>query len=81
MLKPPPQGGRVEWMELSTRADAVLLPVSERILARWQEAGVSVRTRIVTGPAFWQTTEVEDAPDLIDATLAALTEPVEALAT
>ena len=81
MLKPPPQGGRVEWIELSTRADAVLLPVSERTLARWQDAGISVRTHIVTGPAFWQTTEIENAPNLIGATLAALAAPVEALVT
>ena len=76
----PPLGGRVEWLELSTRADATLLPVSERTLARWQDVGISVRTHIVTGPAFWQTTEIEDAPDLIDATLAALASPVEAFA-
>ena len=79
-LKPPLHGGRVEWIELSTRADAVLLPASERTLARWQDAGFSVRTHIVTGPAFWQTSEIEDAPDLIDATLAALAAPVESFA-
>jgi len=81
MLKPPPQGGRVEWMELSTRADAVMSPVSERTSALWRNGGFSVRTRIVTGPAFWQTSEIEDAPDLIVATLAALAMPVEAPAT
>ena len=79
-LGAPLRCGRVEWIELSTRADAVLLPVSERTLARWQEAGVSVRSHIVTGPAFWQTTEIEDVPGLIDATLAALAAPVETVA-
>lgn len=79
-LSPPLHRGRIEWIEISTRADASLLPVSERTLASWQTAGFNVRSHIVTGPAFWQTTEIEDAPGLIDATLAALAAPVEAVA-
>lgn len=72
----PPAGRhpqrRVEWIEVSTRDGATLLPASTVAVERWCAAGFQVRTRIVPGPAFWQTTEIEEAPELIDATLAAL---------
>jgi hypothetical protein len=38
----------------------------------WEQAGCRVNSHLVNGPAFWQTTEIEDAPFLIDATTAAL---------
>lgn len=74
----PPAGaqppGRVEWLELSTREDASLNPVAQKTLAQWEQAGHAVRSRIVQGPSFWQTTEIEDAPALIPATLQALSQ-------
>lgn len=63
---------RVEWIELSTRGEASLSPVAQKTIAQWQSGGFAVRSRVVNGPAFWQTTEIEDAPDLISATLQAL---------
>jgi len=71
-LQPPAQAGRVEWLEVSSRDDAALLPASAPVVAAWQAAGMAVRTQVVSGAAFWQTTEIEDAPALIAATLAAL---------
>jgi exosortase A-associated hydrolase 2 len=65
----PPTTQRVLWLETSTRAEASLLPASRTTVDRWQAtAGVHVQTRVATGPAFWQTTEIEDAPDLVAAT-------------
>ncbi|MDO8450896.1 MAG: hydrolase 2, exosortase A system-associated [Rhodoferax sp.] len=66
------QARRLEWFELSTREDASLNPVSAKTIAQWQEAGFAVSSHIAHGPAFWQTTEIEDAPALIAATTAAL---------
>jgi len=63
---------RLEWFELSTREDAGLSPISAKTIDRWQQAGYTVGSHIVRGPAFWQTTEIEDAPALIAATTAAL---------
>lgn len=63
---------RLEWFELSTREDAGLTPVSVKTIAEWQQAGFAVHSRVVCGPAFWQTTEIEEAPELIAATTAAL---------
>lgn len=74
-LVPPASMGqarRLEWFELSTREDAGLSPVSAKTIAQWQQAGFRTGNRIAYGPAFWQTTEIEDAPALIAATTAAL---------
>ena len=64
---------RVEWIELSTRGEASLSPVAQKTIAQWQSSGFATRSRIVQGPAFWQTTEIEDAPDLVNVTVQALT--------
>lgn len=77
-LLPPRQAGRVEWIELTSRPDASLLPVSALTLEKWQQGGSSVRSRTVAGPAFWQTSEIEEAPALLTATLAAIAMPATA---
>jgi len=72
-LLPPPAGsGRVLWLETSLREEATLAPVAQKRIEQWQAAGFSVEAGVVRGPAFWQTTEIEDAPELIAATLSAL---------
>jgi uncharacterized protein len=72
-LKPPVSvGGRVLWLETSLRDDATLTPAAQARTEQWQAAGFSVDARVVYGPAFWQTTEIEDAQELIAATLAGL---------
>jgi exosortase A-associated hydrolase 2 len=71
----PPAGlapGRIEWFELTTRPDGALSPAVIKAQAPWQQAGFGLRSHLVQGPSFWQTTEIEDAPDLIPATTAAL---------
>ncbi|MBI3368170.1 MAG: hydrolase 2, exosortase A system-associated [Burkholderiales bacterium] len=69
-LRPPTNGGQLLWAELSTLVDATLSPAAERGLAAWRCAGWRVDTRLVQGPAFWQTTEIEDADALLGATCA-----------
>ncbi len=74
-LRPPfGRSGRVVWLETSLREEATLAPVSVKCIDQWQEAGFAVNASVVRGPAFWQTTEIEEAPELIAATLAALAE-------
>lgn len=70
----PPAGreGRVIWLETSLRDEATLAPVSQGRIETWQAAGYTVHAEVVRGPAFWQTTEVEDAPELLVATQTAL---------
>lgn len=60
------------WLEVSSRAEPALNPAATLALDKWRAAGVQAQGTAVRGPAFWQTVEVEDAPALIDATLAAL---------
>lgn len=72
LLPPARQSGRVAWFELSTREDATLTPVSQKRIEQWQTAGFTVEAKVVHGPGFWQTAEIEEAPDLIAATLAVL---------
>lgn len=64
--------GRLEWFELSTREDSSLSPVSAQTIARWQQSGFAVESHIAHGPAFWQTSEIEEAPTLLTATTAAM---------
>lgn len=68
----PHAPGCVEWFELSTREDASLSPAVIKAQEPWQHAGFGLRSHLVQGPSFWQTTEIEDAPALITATTAAL---------
>ena len=72
-LNPPDNAtGRVEWIELSSRESATLSPVSTKASMAWQSAGYTLRCQVVQGPSFWQTTEIEEVPALIEATLAAV---------
>lgn len=68
VLMPPPHPGNVEWIELSARDDATLSHAAERSLKTWRDAGFEVTSRVAAGPAFWQTTEIEDAPALLETT-------------
>nr|WP_315190343.1 hydrolase 2, exosortase A system-associated [uncultured Albidiferax sp.] len=74
-LAAPAAAGRMEWLDLSTQADASLSPATAKPLQAWQAAGFAMRSQVVMGPAFWQTSEIEEAPALLTATLAALDTP------
>jgi exosortase A-associated hydrolase 2 len=71
-LQPPAEAGKIIWLEVSTRADATLAPVSIKRLEHWQSAGYELHSAVLPAPTFWQTSEIEEAPALLDATLAAL---------
>jgi uncharacterized protein len=73
-LTPPEYAGagQVVWLEVANREDATLAPVSIQRIVQWQEAGFSIASAVTPGLTFWQTTEIEEAPALLDATVAAL---------
>lgn len=71
-LKPSPRVARVAWLELSPREDATLTPAASMALQAWQAQGAEVRAAVCQGPSFWAATEIEEAPRLIEASLAAL---------
>jgi exosortase A-associated hydrolase 2 len=61
--------GRVLWLEVSGDAGLELSPASARVVQRLSERGAHVTARVVQGPAFWQTVEIEDCEALLDQTL------------
>ena len=69
-LNPPRRPAKAVWLELAqpqaTAAPPELLPASRAALERWRAAGWTVDAAALPGPAFWQTTEIEDAPALIE---------------
>ena len=64
--------GQVSWLEISTREGGGLAPVSQKRIEQWQLAGFKVDAKVVRSQAFWQTNEIEDAPELIAVTMKAL---------
>jgi uncharacterized protein len=72
-LRPPAmQPGRALWLEVSAVDSPTLAPAGAATLTAWRQAGWTVDTQALRGPAFWQTTEIEDAPALLQATLTAM---------
>ena len=76
-LEPPAAGAagrRLAWLELSLQPGASLSLPAADLLARWGDAGWAVGSRLVPGPSFWQTSEIEVARALPGASLEALGE-------
>jgi exosortase A-associated hydrolase 2 len=71
-LTPVSSVARVEWFEVHRQARDGLSPAGALAAAQWQQGGVDVAAHVVEGPEFWQTTEIEEAPTLIEQTCAAL---------
>lgn len=64
--------GCVVVLDLLPQPGAAASPAVERLVAGWSAAGFDVEARCVAGPVFWQTTEIETAPALLDATCESL---------
>lgn len=72
---PPPAPGtlpRLCILEASSHTPAEPSPLALRTQATWQAAGWRTRVQAATGPAFWQSSEIEEAPALLTATLTLL---------
>ena len=67
----PDAVSRLAVVEISSSAAAVSPALGAR-LEKWRGAGIDACAISVAGPAFWQTTEIEECPDLIVASLQAL---------
>jgi len=77
VLQPPAElaaGRRAVWLECSPNGTPVLSPMSQNAQLAWKQAGYAVHAACAKGPAFWQTIEIEDAPELLAATTKLLTE-------
>jgi len=59
---------RVAWLEVASEGTE-LAPGAQKSVDAWQQSNHVVTTRSVAGPAFWQTQEIAECPELIRATL------------
>ncbi|MFN0163528.1 MAG: hydrolase 2, exosortase A system-associated [Burkholderiales bacterium] len=57
------------WFEVSGAESPALSPASQRSVDAWRAAGWQVDAFAVSGPSFWQTQEIEDAPGLVAGTI------------
>jgi exosortase A-associated hydrolase 2 len=71
---PDGYSARVHLLEITSRKPPTLSPSSNMMIQRWREAGLETSHSVVTGPAFWQTTEIETAPNAIQTTVEAARE-------
>jgi exosortase A-associated hydrolase 2 len=67
-----PDGSEARWFEVSNRPEPNLSPASSALIEDLRARGCRVRDQAVSGPAFWQSVELEDAPLLRRATIDAL---------
>lgn len=68
----PDRIARVVWLEVSSAEPPSFGPVALARMASLRERGTHVDARIVAGPAFWQTVEIEECEGLVAATVEAL---------
>jgi len=64
--------GHLVWLEAGTTGEAGLGPGSRRQMELWSSRGWSTSSTRVRGPAFWHNISHEDAPELLQASLAHL---------
>ncbi len=55
---------RLGWLELVAADPPVASPAVDMLAARLRESGRALDLQIATGPAFWQTQEIEPLPEL-----------------
>lgn len=68
-IKGPGRPTAAEMIEVGAQAGDDVSPALLTMADKWRSQGHRVATSRVQGPAFWQTTEIEDAPALLPATL------------
>lgn len=69
---PPGYAAPVALFEVDGRPQPEPSPALARLTERLARAGSVVRSEAVSGPAFWQTQEIETAPAIIEASLRVL---------
>lgn len=72
LMPPLNQPGNLLCFELASDLARGLSPTASTMIEHWQGAGIKSRAVLVEGPAFWQTPEIEWAPQLLAASLKGL---------
>lgn len=72
LVPPNRSAGGLHWVEISAMEGSGLTPASKNCIAEWEGSGYAVNSSACRGPAFWQTTEIEILPNLVNATIKSL---------
>ncbi len=64
----------VVWLEVGGPLATELNPAAQAKIASLTQAGYTVHSSVVQGPSFWQTTEIEEATELVAQTIAQVTQ-------
>jgi exosortase A-associated hydrolase 2 len=64
---PPQYPAPVAIFEVGTRENGQISPGIAALASEWASTGIAVKSALVLGPSFWQTLEIETAPELIAA--------------
>jgi exosortase A-associated hydrolase 2 len=67
--------GRIVWFELLSDQPPQVSPAAMQAVERLRARGIEVEIEAVTGPAFWQTQEIEESEELLRRSFAALARP------
>lgn len=67
-LRPPPGAALGLFFEVSGSTGDELSPAMGLAMSAWADAGVPIKAQVVQGPQFWQTTEIEEVPELLKVT-------------
>jgi exosortase A-associated hydrolase 2 len=60
----------VHWLDLAPQKGSDLAPARAAAASRCSQAGWTLQTHLLQGPAFWASQEIAEAPALLDATVA-----------
>jgi exosortase A-associated hydrolase 2 len=75
---PAAHRGDVAWFEVAASPRSTMSPAAATLIERARAGGVRVVERVVEGPGFWQSVEIERCDALIAQSMAALTEGMNA---
>ena len=67
--------GRIAWFELVPDEAPEVSPATAKTVERLRARGIDVDVEALTGPAFWQTQEIEECEALLERSLHALARP------
>lgn len=68
----PWPSARIDWLEVDAAEPAAISPLAAAVQEKLRSEGSLVRASAIHGAPFWQTQELEDCPELVNATTAAL---------
>ena len=73
----PMHQSSVQWFDVSSAPKTEPSAATRAGVQAWRRCGYAVNVHLVQGPAFWQSSALETAPALVDASLSALEQVME----